>query len=118
TNVGNAEWSPRAGHRVIEFQGALWLYGGDDGIANDFSTTHSLNDVWSSTDGLHWTQRAASSTWSPRERANMLVLGDRLYMLGSDNHADVWSSSDGASFAPVSAEAPWKPRYAMGTAVF
>ena len=116
--LGNADWSPRKGHRIIVFHDQLWLFGGADRVQHDFSTTHALNDVWSSDDGLHWTQRVAAAAWAPREEAQVVVFNDALYLLGGQGQADVWRSADGVTWTQLSAEAAWQPRSGYGTAVF
>ena len=118
TNTGSADWSPRKGQTIIVFRNKLWLFGGADKVKQDFSTIHTLDDVWSSDDGLHWTQRTAAAAWSPREGARVVVLKDALYLVGGEGQADVWRSEDGVNWTQVSAEAEWKPRYAYGVAAF
>jgi hypothetical protein len=117
-HVGDADWSPRKEQRIVVFGGKLWLFGGADRVAYDFSTEHALDDVWSSDDGVHWTQRLGAAPWSPREEASVVELNGELYMLGAQGQADVWRSHDGVAWTQLSAEADWKPRYGYGTAVF
>jgi hypothetical protein len=116
--AGNAEWSPRKGHRIVVFRDKLWLFGGADRVNQDFSTDHSLNDVWRSDDGLRWTQMAAAASWSPREEAKVVVLKEQLYLLGGQGQADVWRSHDGVTWTQLSVEADWQPRHDYATAVF
>jgi hypothetical protein len=118
TNTGNAAWSPRKAQTIIAFRNKLWLFGGADQVKHDFSTVHALDDVWSSDDGLRWTQPTAAAAWSPREGATVIVLKDALYLLGGQGHSDVWRSDDGVNWTQLSPEAEWKPRYGYGTAVF
>lgn len=118
TNTGNAAWSPRKAQTIIAFRNKLWLFGGADQVKHDFSTVHALDDVWSSDDGLRWTQATAAAAWSPREGATVVVLKDALYLLGGQGHSDVWRSDDGVNWTQLSPEAEWKPRYGYGTAVF
>lgn len=86
TNAGNADWSPRKGQTITVFRNRLWLFGGADQVKQDFSTIHTLNDVWSSDDGLHWTQRTPPQRghlarergwWCSRTRSICLAAMDR-----------------------------------------
>src|SRR5207247_1965545 len=105
-------------HTIVAFRDKLWLFGGADRVGQDFSTEHSLNDVWSSDDGRRWTQVTASAPWPAREGAKVVVLGDKLLMLGGDGQADVWSSTDGVNWTQLSAAAEWKPRFGYAASVF
>lgn len=116
--AGAADWSPRKEQAVIVFHQKLWLFGGADKVKADFTTEHVLNDIWSSDDGLHWTQVTAAAPWSPREGVHVLVLNDALYLIGGHNQADVWRSADGANWAPVTAVAAWAPREGYGAIAF
>ena len=117
-NVGNADWSPRKGQTVVVFRNRLWLFGGVDQVRKDFSTIHALNDIWSSSDGLHWKRETTAAAWSPRERANVVVFGDALYLLGAQGQADVWRSDDGVDWTELSPATEWKPRNDYGAAAF
>ena len=47
-NVGTAAWSPRKSPAVVVYQGKLWLFGGSTHVANDFTSSGLVNDVWTS----------------------------------------------------------------------
>ena len=87
----SADFSPRLGHQVVVHDDQLWLIGGDDGSRK--------NDVWSSSDGIAWTQRAASAAFSGRERHRIVAHDNRLWLIGgydgSDYGNDIWRSTDG-----------------------
>lgn len=116
--VGQAEWTPRGAHTVVAFKGKLWLLGGADHVKEDRGTDRFLNDVWTSDDGLKWTQASAAAGWAPRDYPRVVVYHDELYLLGGQGHADIWSSADGASWTAVSPEADWKRRFDYGAHVF
>lgn len=113
-----AEWLPRKGHTVVVFRNKLWLLGGAADIQPDFSARKLFNDVWSSTDGIHWTEETGAAPWSPRDSPHVVVFQDALYLLGGQGKADVWRSTDGKAWTPVTAAADWKERYDTGTLVF
>jgi hypothetical protein len=116
--AGTGEWSPRKSTSVAVFKNRLWLFGGADQVKPDFSTVHSLADVWTSTDGTHWTQVTAAAPWSPREDANVLVRGGSMYLVGGGALADVWRTEDGVHWAQLTAQAGWQPRNGFGAVVF
>ena len=115
---GRADWSPRKQHAVIVYHDRLWLFGGADQIQSDFKTVHTLNDVWSSDDGLHWTRMTESAPWSTREGASVVVLDDAMYMVGAEGVPDVWRSMDGANWTQVAASVPWGPRFGYAANAF
>ncbi len=118
TAHGNAGWAPRTGHAIAVFQDKLWVFGGADQVRHDFVTMHARNDVWSSDDGVHWTQRTAAAPWSAREEANVVVHDGVLYLIGGTGRADIWTSSDGLEWSQRTTEAAWGGRHGYGTAVF
>ncbi len=113
-----ADWSPRKQHAVVAYHDKLWLFGGADQVNSDFTTAHKLNDVWSSDDGLDWTQVTASAPWSPREGARVVVLDDAMYMVGAEGMADVWRSTDGFTWTQVAESVPWGPRFGYAVNAF
>ena len=60
--TAHAGWSPRAYHQAVVHGGRIYVLGG----GNYTPAYHARNDVWSSTDGVNWTQVTASAGWSPR----------------------------------------------------
>jgi leucine-zipper-like transcriptional regulator 1 len=90
-------WSSRTEHASVVFQDKIWVLGGlNKGISNG-----NLNDVWSSPDGVNWTQVTAAAAWEPRSRHSALVYDGKLWVLGGYGNNgtlhDVWYSSDGAA---------------------
>ena len=114
----NAAWQPRKGHAVVEFKGRLWLLGGVSKVSSDFESLEMKNDVWSSADGLHWTQETEHAPWSPRDSPHVLVMHDTLYLLSGQGLADVWRSADGKNWTQLTAKAPWKERFDNGALVY
>lgn len=105
-----APFVPRAGHGMVVHDGRMWVIGGmTDGW-------QSLNDTWSSIDGVNWVQHSATAPWTPRERHSVLAFDNRLWVLGgmySDFiicQRDVWSSPDGVTWTQHAAPAPWQAR--------
>jgi hypothetical protein len=117
TDPGAATWTslgaipgytPRCGPAAFVLHGKLWVVGGG---ACDYSQVY--NDVWSSPDGVNWTQSAAPAQWSGRMWPCVITNGDGVVWLVGGyaptdwnntsgitrrygaNHADLWYTKDG-----------------------
>jgi N-acetylneuraminic acid mutarotase len=81
-----------------------------------------FNDVWSSPDGVSWTQLSAHAQWSPRMRMAVYVFNNKIYIAGGETLTgylnDVWSSPDGVTWTQVTPGAPWAPRSGATALVF
>lgn len=109
-------WSARGmigGSAVMN--GRIWILGG-----GRYDTPKSPrayhNDVWSSPDGIHWTEHMQQAPWEPRQYHDVAVWDDRLWVMEGyrppgGNRKDVWHSADGLLWEEVP-DTPWKPRHA------
>jgi len=106
---------------TVVFQNKIWALGGQDSNGN------LLNDVWSSSDGVNWTQVTASASWSPRADHTVVVFNNKMWLMGgstisgtwmSGKANDVWYSSDGINWTQAVASAPWQERYRHTSVVF
>ncbi len=123
---GSAPWSPRWGHAVAVFGDRLWILGGRCSV----NTAPSyLNDVWSSSDGVNWTEVTASAGWRSRCMHASPVIDAKLCILGGSYGVnfprenfyslnDVWCSADGADWTQITDAAPWDARSGHETACF
>jgi hypothetical protein len=117
--VANAPWSPRAYHAAIVHDGKIWVLGG----GNYVPRYHARNDVWSSSDGVHWERVAEHAPWSPRIWFSSVVYRDRMWVLGgwsnnpSKNWDDVWYSRDGKAWTKLRSNVVWKERHEHSTYV-
>jgi len=115
-----AIWSPRGaiGGSAV-FNGRMWVLGG--GTYWTPTTPEALyNDVWSSADGVHWTQHVSDAPWNPRKYHEVAVFDDRLWVIGGHNQGDlndVWYSDDGVSWTELPGT-PWAPRHAASVFVY
>lgn len=116
--TASAAFSPREHHQVVAYGNKLWVIGGADNTAG----THSLNDVWSSTDGINWTQQASSAGFSARNGHQTAVYRDRIWVIGGlDNGLfanDVWSSADGITWVQETSAAAFAARAGHQVVVF
>jgi len=106
----NAPWGPRFLHQVVSYSGKMWLIGG----YNYGPEGGVQSDVWSSTDGVSWTQATSNAAFGRRYRHEATVHDGRMWVVGGVRQStlnDVWSSTDGINWTQVHANAPWSARY-------
>jgi hypothetical protein len=86
--------------------------------ANVGGTGRAMNDIWSSSDGITWTQHAPAggTVFSPRQGHDVAVFGGKLWVVGgtgaSGDLNDVWSSVDGIAWVSGTANAAFSARSA------
>ena len=116
----HAGWSPRGYLPAVVHDGKIWVMGG----GNYVPRYHALNDVWSSPDGVHWTQATPAAPWHPRLWFSAAAYRDRLWVLGgwsnnpSENWGDVWYSRDGRNWKALKSNRIWKARHEESVYVF
>jgi hypothetical protein len=102
-------WTKRFNTGCTVFNGQIFIFGG--GGSGGFSY---FNDVWASSDGVNWTQVVSAAPWTARNGAEVVVLGNTLYLMGGANASgafnDVWSTTDGVNWTEVVGAAPWTAR--------
>jgi hypothetical protein len=108
---GTAAFGARTRHVTVSFQGKLWVIGGLDGGGYK-------RDVWSSPDGVTWTQGAdMPAAFGDRGAvaATVSTDGSTLYLIGGElpgagGAADVWSTTDGVTWTQRTSTAPFGAR--------
>ena len=124
----SSAWPAREGHQLVVFQGKMWLIGGVNygthhilpWLFGGFTVGHNTlyNDVWSSEDGIHWTQSTNNASWSPRWDFASEVFNEKIWVIdgmdyyGQDGHLfhDIWSSVDGKNWKLENANPPFATR--------
>jgi hypothetical protein len=101
-----AEFSPREGLAAAAFKGRLWVIGGQRPTING---NWLYNDVWNSLDGATWTEATPAAEFSPRAGHAVMVLDDKLWVMGGAYQNDVWNSEDGIHWEQVTASAGFRP---------
>ena len=120
--TANAAWSPRAYHQAVVLNDKIYVFGGGNYAPQNLY--QARNDVWSSADGVHWTQETEAASWSPRLWFSSVVYRDRIWVLGgwsnhpSQNWGDVWYSKDGKNWRQLKSDVTWKERHEHSAFVF
>ena len=87
--TGAASWQGRMSPSSLVFQNKMWLMGG----RYDFGTYFS--DVWSSSDGVNWTQAIATAPWNKWNHESVVFL-NKMWVIGGQSSgtlpSDVWYS--------------------------
>ena len=135
----SADWPGRYSHTSVVFpldrdEKKIWVLGGHDGKKR-------LNDVWSSADGITWTESkppksAPKNTagknknwWTARREHTSVTFKDKIWVIGGNSVSvgladgsidknDVWSSADGSVWVEEIAIADWEVRSNHTSVVF
>ncbi len=116
----NAGWSPRAYHQSVVHDGKIWVMGG----GNYTPEYKANNDVWSSTDGIHWKQVTKSAPWNRRLWFSSVVYRGHIWVISgwskkpNQNWGDVWYSKDGKNWKQLKSKITWKERHEISAFVF
>jgi hypothetical protein len=110
-----APWPRRGmiGGSVV-FRNRMWLLGGGTYDTPDTPERSFYNDVWSSSDGLHWQKHLDHAPWHPRQYHDVTVFDGKMWLLegwNRSNRNDVWYSADGENWKELP-DTPWLPRHA------
>jgi hypothetical protein len=119
--AGSAPFGARYGHRVVVFNGAMYVLGG---IFYNSGTPVAVNDVWSSSDGANWTQLSIGAGWGVRAYFGCIATTGGIYVMGGQTNPaayftptgsgttynDVWFSTDGVNWTSLTSAAAWGVR--------
>ncbi|MGS0528237.1 Kelch repeat-containing protein [Zobellia nedashkovskayae] len=101
----------REGHSTLVYDNKLWVIGGT-------KVTEQMNDVWYSEDGITWTEAASSTQFSPRTDHTTVVFNDKMYLMGGTTiqdfsplfYNDIYTSTDGINWTEVATESVFEIR--------
>lgn len=134
-------WPERAYFQSVQKGGKVYVLGGQnfelipnpDPFGPPFiSQSVFYNDVWSSPDGINWTEETDSAAWSGRAGLSAIKFKGSIYVMGgsfNDDPAviggpptrvyynDVYKSRDGVNWVCLTDSAPWTPRAGAALAV-
>lgn len=113
---GNRAWPAFVNHN-----GRLYFFGG--GINANTGNDYYYNDVWSSSDGIHWELLTPNAEWPGRHWFSYFSFDGKLWMMGGwdysqylngeyGNAHDVWVSPDGKHWKQVISDEIWPTRHA------
>jgi hypothetical protein len=111
----NADWSARQSFGITIFNSRMWVAGGSAIVG---SGTAYYNDVWSSTDGINWTEATASAPFVATDTINLFAYGTKMFAYIQATQ-ELWSTTDGASWtiATTSATKPNAKRESAFTVI-
>lgn len=119
--VAEAPFSSRSGHSAIVYENKLWMIAGSAASPGDFGSIRQ-NDVWSSPDGINWTEITASAPFSARNNHTSVVFDNRVWVIGGfrgDGYFnDVWHSDDGINWTQATTSANFTARLSHSSVVF
>lgn len=113
-------WPARAYHEVVTMGRQMYILGGQN-FGSITNPSRFFNDVWSSFDGIYWTELTPNAPWAGRAGLSAIVFKGEIYIMGgSYNDAfggpprvllnDVWKSRNGIDWEELTDDAPWAPR--------
>ena len=120
TTIGSAGWTAREGFASFVYAGKMWAIGG-------LGLSSRYNDVWSSTDGVTWTEVLSDNATPPatqfsqREGMAYVVYDNKMWIIGGNDGSlqqDVWSSTDGITWTEETASGGFSGRAYHKCAVF
>lgn len=100
----------RIEHAAAVFDNKIWVIGGYSMKAGSLSTR--MADIWSSPDGINWTQVTANAPFGIRNNLGLTVLNGKMYLTGNvrigttAQAGDVWSSPDGITWTQITPTLP------------
>lgn len=111
--LAEGPFQPRDGAGALVYRDRMWLLGGWNPLAPTIYPRTCNNEVWSSSDGVHWRNEKPNTfdswgfdgelDWEGRHTAGYVVYRNRMWILGGDiiqgrYQMDAWSSEDGQSW--------------------
>lgn len=89
------------------FQNKIWIFGG-------IFENQEFDDVWNSSDAVHWQKASDKMPWGKRQNLKAIVFKNKLFVIG-DN--DVWSSADGTNWQLETSKIANNPVFVSGYSV-
>ncbi len=109
----SAPWSPRYSAGITVFNNKLWII---EGASPNPYPNNNVHNVWSSSDGITWTQANSFPPFLTRYAFGATSLDGKMWIYGGYTNSctgsctflsDVWSSSDGITWTQATPAAPW-----------
>ncbi|MFV2015415.1 MAG: kelch repeat-containing protein, partial [Candidatus Heimdallarchaeota archaeon] len=107
----NAGFPERENQTLVSFNNRMWIIDGAE-----------LGDVWSSNDGVNWTEETANANFPERFDHSSVVFDNRIWVIGGTGnnvvYNDIWSSTDGINWVQENSNASFPERYDHTSVVF
>jgi hypothetical protein len=92
--IWSAPWADRLMHSCVVYEGRIWMFGGTTYTSLTLPPIF-FSDVWTSSDGINWTQETAAAQWTARRGHRAAVFNNRIYLGGGADtlyfcRNDVW----------------------------
>jgi len=101
-SVADNFFKERRGTTLTLFNDKLWIIAGESNEGN------TLDDIWSSTDGEHWTLEVTAAPFGPVKFHSTVVFNNKLFVIAGDQateHTKVWSSVNGIDWVEETSNA-------------
>jgi hypothetical protein len=126
--ISDAGWAPRGIiHGKVVFDDKIWILGGGLYVMNGYPSETYYNDVWNSSDGIHWNQVLSSAPWVGRIHHSTEVFDGRMWLMAGHNknipagpyhlRNDVWYSYDGVNWTELP-NTPWDYTHAASIYIY
>jgi hypothetical protein len=114
TKLADEPFAPRVNYGAAVFDNKIWIFGGLNNVLGNGVTRDPpivLKDIWSSSDGIHWTRLSTEIPFTVAA-PSCAVSKCKLWLLGgewtwADREKKLWSSGDGIHWDCVNAELPF-----------
>ena len=130
--TNNAAFPGGDGKGALVFNSKMWLLGGWNPSDGSSFPKITSNDIWSSSNGLHWVLEKTNTydanwdpavDWEGRHTAGYAVKDGSLWIVGGDANQghyqnDVWKSSNGFNWTMIDSHVPWSNRVLHYTVTF
>jgi len=114
-SLGNAPWPARAGAAATIYNNEIIVAGGCYNAPNGLLPPKRSfrGDVWSSPDGVKWTQLSPAAEWSARSGPRLVAFQEKLFLVAGERGftadvqlKDVWESADGGKTWTLTTDSP------------
>lgn len=102
-------WAARRYPNVVNFNGRIWLIGG---VYTQAPNLMPCLDIWSTSDGVTWTQEVQNAQFLERGWPTVAVFDNRIWMMGGywyQGLNDCWTTTDGVNWN-LQGNAAWPGR--------
>ena len=111
----HAAFQSRWGHSAVVFNNTMWVIGGWSGYP---AGAILYNDVWYSSDGVHWMEATGNAGFPGRLGHNSVIYDNKIWVIGGSLMTNVWYSEDGTSWTEATPVAAFPAREGHSSMVF